>query len=624
MFNPITKVKSYFKSGAVKGDIIAGLVTGSVVVPQSMSYALLANLPPQIGLYSCIGLVVYAFIGSSPQLSVAPVAMASMLVGTATATAPDQSTAIDMALIIAFFAGVIQWALALTQLGEAITRWLSRTMLAGYTTGVAITIIFSQLPPAFGVKVPRSPYPIVQLIDFFAALPRTKPAAFIFFIVCLIVLLLFQKVLKRHLKPSVKFIADFGTMIVVVVGAASAYGLVTTYPAIQLPLVGNLPSGFMTPRPPPLDKTDSATIGIAVAVGLVSFFEGYSVAKNLPKSDGLSVGRELAGVGSANIVSSFFNGFSVSGGLSRTMVNVNSGATTQVSSLIAFLVSVFAILFLSSAMQYIPNSLLAAVICVAVLGMIKYEQLIETYKISKVEFFVSFSTLLMVIGIGAMYGIAYGVGISIVVSLYQLAIPHMAELGEMRGGLLRNLKRYPTEAKRLDGIIIIRLDAPIFYANAGIFFSYCRNLLKEREKDGKEKVTAFIVDASGVGWVDVSALHELLKFQKFLTARKIKLVMAEVRGPVRDRIERFNLATKNKVAPFYEHIPVRTHEEQPLTVPPSPELGPAQSAPKGPEDELTCFSVHTLYEALDEIKAKAVMLNLPPLNPDPVNSAAIV
>jgi SulP family sulfate permease len=591
-----TAFHNYLKNGGIQGDVIAGIVTGSVVVPQSMSYALLANLPPQVGIYSSISLVAYAVVGSCSQLSVAPVATASLLVGMSTLGSTNIQQAVDTAVSIAFLAGIFQIFLGVTRLGEFITRWLSRTMLCGYTTGVAVTIMISQLPAAFGVKIQTSAFPIYNLTLFFIALPQTKPPAFVMFLVCLILLLLAQKVIKPRLKPRIRFLADFSTLIVVIVGSAVAYALTTSYPAIQLPLVGKIPIGYLAPKPPPLESINTSTIGTAFAVSLITFFEGFAVAKTLAKSGQLSVAQELLGVGFANIASSFFNGFTVSGGLSRTMVNVNAGAVSQFSSIVAFSVTLLAAFVLSPVMQYIPNSLLSSIICVAVLAMVKTEALKETYKIAKTEFLVCLTTSLTVIGIGPIYGLAYGVALSIVVALYKLAIPHVAELGEMRGGLLRNLKRYPNEAKQIPGIILVRLDAPIFYANAPMFFKKCHTLIKEREKENKEKIECFLVDASGVGWIDLSGLHELLRFKNQLSKKKILLILAEVRGPVRDAIRRFNEATKNDVVPFYESYPLLSET--------SVESDGDHEEKSEKRQDMLSFSLHSLDEALARIRKR--------------------
>lgn len=614
------RLGAYLVSGALKGDLIGGLVTGSVLVPQSMSYALLANLPPEVGLYASISLVVYALLGSSPQLSVAPVAMSSLLVGMTTAPYRGTSKAIEIALTIAFLAGIVQIFLGISSIGEILSRWLSRTMLAGYTTGVALTIQMSQMPAAFGIKVPPGPYPIYNFVVFLQNLPATKPIPIGFFLISVLCLVLAQKIIKPKLNRRIRFMADFATMCIVIVGAAVAYALISGNASVDLPTVGKLPSGFRIPRLPPMSVVDGSVVTTSVVVGLMGFFEGYAVSRSLPSATNLNTRKELVAVGFANIASSVFNGFSVAGGLSRTMVSVNAGSTTQISSVIAFLVSVFAILTLSGVMRYIPNAILSAIVIVAVIGMIKYEAVYEAYKVSKIEFIVASTSAVMVVCVGPMYGLAYGVGCSIIHSMYQLATPHMAELGEMRNHLLRNLKRYPEEARRVTGILIVRLDAPLFFANSQAFFTKCKMLIDQREAkhettqtdhDSPEVIRGLIIDASGVGWIDISAVHELLKFQNFLLARRTTLILAEVRGPVRDTLERFNRASKKQVAPFFENIPSQTSpvlhpsESQSLLVVQGSDVAAAQNQTRGVDvDEIKCFSVHSLEEALAEAKVK--------------------
>lgn len=612
--------KEYVTTGGLRGDLIAGVVTGGVLVPQSMSYALLANLPPQYGVYSAVSLVVYFLLGTSPKLSVAPVAMSSLLVGGYTAAFESERDRVLAAGTMAFFVGVLQLGFGLTRLGSFFSTWLSKTMLLGYSSGVALTIIISQLPSMFGLSVPQGQFPIYNFGLCLSELAHTKPIAFGFFLVSFLVLYSAQRVLKPRLRANWRYLADLVLLLVIVVGTVVSFAVIEfagVLPKTQLPVVGPIPTGVPTPALPSLAEfATPGLVGTAVAIAIVAFSEGFSTATNVAPNKLVEVNanRELFAFGMSNLVSSMFNGYVVSGGMGRTMVNVNSGAVSQVSGLVAYLVSVLCLLFAAPAVQYIPKALLAAVILAAVLGMIKTTELKQLYRISKLDFAVSACTLVVVVCVGPMYGIAFGVAMSVCCAMVGVAAPHIVELGEMRGNMLRGLRRYPDEAKRIPGVVVVRVDSPLFFANSTLFFSRCKALIAAREggeDEGSDRIRAFLVEASGIGFIDTSALHDLLRFQQYLAKKDIHFVLAEVRGPVRDAIERFNKATAQSIAPFYEHLPQAGGGEA--------EAAAAVVVPAADGDAatpsnavLTCFSVHTMQEALEEIRSHHLGDSHPP------------
>lgn len=550
----ITNVRTYFATH-FKNDVVAGLIVGALLVPQGMSYAILAKVPAQYGLYSAtFNILAYALLGSSTQLAVGPVATASLLTGNAIAGYENR---VQMALVLALLVGLLQISLALVR-GGAIATWFSRPMLTGYTVGNALVIAISQLPNFFGIKISATQFPIYNLGLVLASLPKTKPYAVTFGLTALITLYGFRYI-KDKLKSSwLRLVCDLSTVVVFAVSTAVSYALYLGEANIDLPIVGNLPKGFQSPSVPNIPLAiyeNPSIIPNAFVIAVVVFFESWSVARQISKhlsNTKLNANRELLAVGTANFVGSFFNAFPVSGGLSRTSVNVSAGAASQVSTMVSVIVVVFALTLLTNALKWIPLSILSAIILIALLGMLKFSEIREAWRVSKREFIVTMVTLSASVGFGPVWGIVAGLVTSLASALFIIAVPHVAELGEIREGLLRNIKRYPNEAKRVNGYLVVRVDAPMFFANTEPLISKFTLMLTSRLESG-EKIKAFVVDASGIGAMDLTALHALIKFQSKLKQMKIKLVLAEVRGPVRDVMDRFNIDKAHaRITPFYE------------------------------------------------------------------------
>ena len=663
----------------VARDALAGVVVGALLIPQGIGYASLATLPAQVGLYSStVPLLMYALVGSSPVLSVAPTAVTSLLVENALASLPPAAHAAAGAYL-ALGVGVFQIAFALLNFSFLVS-WLSRPMLASYQLGNAFMIAVSQLPKLFGVKIQTSIYPILNLVHFFQALPNTKPLAVAFGFSSLAALYL-ARVAKTSLENAAKgasaskeksvaarvaarapwlpIALDLATSIVFVVATAISYGLYQADPTIKLPIVGPIPSGFPTPEIPPiqtLSTDETTTVWLqSLLISFLAFFESWMVAKNmhasippgdLEKKPGHRFHaakpngrREFFALGLANLVGSLFQGAPVTGGLSRTAINVGAGATSQLSSVSAFVVVSVALVTLTGPMRWIPDATLAAIVIIAIVGMFRTAFLFETWRVSKREFAVAIITFVVSVGAGPVYSLAAGVGASVVSTLYGLAFPHVAELGEMRGGLLRNIARYPDEAKRVEGVLMVRIDAPMVFVNAEHLTEKLWGMVAEREKakpagaeppnsTEPERISAVLIDASGVGDVDVTALNVLQGFQKRLRRRGTTLALAEVRGPVRDKLARFNVSgggpnlkwwwptakaassssenpkrvqvhapNDDFVTPFFETIPLTSAMGGPETEsPPASSPGPAASAPK--LERLSAFSVHSAEEAL--------------------------
>ncbi len=513
--------------GRLRRDIPAGIVLAALLVPQGMAYAQLAGLPPVTGLYATlVPLLVYFLLGPSriliigPDSAVSPLIAAAIIPLAATGTAADR---VALGGILALLAGALMLAGGLARFGF-VTELLSIPVRLGYLMGIAVTVIVLQLPKLFGFSVhAETVLPAVR--DFIAGLDQANTTALALGAGSLALIVVLRRVAPRF--PGV-FVAVVGSTVLV-----SVLGL-----ADQVPVVGTVPSGLPTFGLPDVSLDDlKRLIPAAVGIAFVAFADTSALSRSYADRLGQEVdqNQELAVLGIANAAAGLFQGFPLSTSGSRTAVAENVGARSQLAGLVGAILLAVVLLVGTGTLHDLPIATLAAIIIFAVLGLIDVRAASRLWRWRPSEF-----TLAMVTFAGvALFGVLWGVGIAIVLSLLDFIRrawrPHDAVLGRVDGIKgYHDTERHP-EARRIPGLTLFRFDAPLFFANADVFRERVRELARE------PGVTWIVVAAEPITDVDTTAAVMLRDLNAELDAAGIEFAFTELKGPVRDRLIRYGI-----------------------------------------------------------------------------------
>lgn len=494
-----------------------------MLIPQAMGYAMIAGLPPHIGLYAAVlPLLVYSLLGTSRQLAVGPVAMVSLLTaaGIGAMNPANTSEYVAYAVLLAMLVGVMQTAMGLGRLGFLV-NFLSHPVISGFTSAAALIIGFSQLKHLVGVGIPRSHHVHTILL---AAIERASEINWI--------TLTIGAASVAALIAMKRFVPRFPrALAVVIVGSLAvwAFGLESRGVAI----VGDVPSGLPTPSLPLLDwSAIRGLVPTALTISLVGFMESISVAKNFARRNRYEVdaNQELVGLGMANVAGGFFSAYPVTGGFSRTAVNAQAGAKTSLAGIITAVVIGLTLLFLTPAFYYLPKAVLAAIIVTAVAGLVDLAEVKHLWKVKRTDLALLGVTFVATLTSGIEEGILIGVAASLLTFVVRTTRPHIALLGQLPDSTVyRNVKRFP-EARTFDGIMIVRLDAQFYFGN----ISFLKDTLRKLERDRTAQLRAVVIDASGMNQLDSSAETALRELTEEYAERNVKLFLANVKGPVRD------------------------------------------------------------------------------------------
>lgn len=527
----------------LRNDATAGLTTAIMLIPQGMAYALLAGLDPIIGLYaSTVPLAIYGLLGTSRQLAVGPVAMVSLLVasGVAPLAGGDPIRYAGLAAFLAAMVGFMQWGMGVGRVGFLV-KFLSHPVIAGFTSAAALIIGLSQLKHVLGVDIPRSHH--VHEILWHAAEQAADIHPLTLAISLVSIALLVG--LKRWAPRFPRF------LLVVAGGTLAVWGLELHGQGVAI--VGDVPSGLPSPRLPSTSLADlRALLPTAIAIALVGFMESISVAKSFARANKYEVDpdRELVALGLANVGGSVFGAYPVTGGFSRTAVNAQAGATTNVASLITAGAIVLTLLFLTPLFHFLPKAVLASIIMTAVFGLIASDEAKHLWQVSRPDLAVMALTFAATLGLGIEQGILAGVAGSLLWFVWSTSKPHVAVLGRLPGTTVyRNVSRFP-EAERTDGVVAMRVDAPLYFANTAFLKQSVQQLL------GDDAVEHLVVDCKAVGSVDAQALSTLEEIVEELADKGITVWLAGVRGPVRDALAAAHITERIGE----EHFVHRVHE----------------------------------------------------------------
>ncbi|MEV4641452.1 sulfate permease [Actinoplanes sp. NPDC049548] len=535
-------VASGYRRTWLAKDVVAGLVLSTLLVPQGMAYAELAGLPPITGLYTTVfGLLGYALFGASRILVVGPDSSLGPMIAAVlipiVGSGGDPAVAMGLASMLALLVGLTMTAAGIAKLGF-IADLLSQPTQIGYMNGLAVTILVGQLPKLFGFSVDGD-----NLISEAAGFVRgvaggeTVPAALAVGLFTLTVIVVLQRWLPKV--PAV---------LVAVVGAIAATWLLDLGER-GVQLVGPLPAGF---PPLTLPHASWSQLGLlmvgAVGITVVSLTDTISTASSFAARSNQEVraDQEMKGVGAANIAASFFQGFPVSTSGSRTAVAEQSGARTQLTGVVGAAVILVMLLLTPGLLRDLPQPALGAVVIAASLSLADIPGTVRLWHRRRLEFLVSLAAFLGVALLGVLPGIGLAVGLSVLNVFRRVWWPYQAELGRTTGLQgYHDLRSYP-EAERLPGLVMFRFDAPLIFANARVFRDQIRRLAR------RDPAPRWIVlAAEPVTDVDTTAADMLEALDRELNARGTSLVFAELKDPVRRKIDRYGLAGPLDPAHFF-------------------------------------------------------------------------
>ena len=511
----------------LRSDLIAGLTTAVMLIPQGMAYAMLAGLPPIVGLYaSTVPLLGYALFGSSRQLAVGPVAVLSLMTAASVGAIAEAGTDayLTYALILAVMVGVIQFVMGVARLG-IVTNFLSHPVLSGFTSAAALIIAFSQFESLVGPG--------------FHTLTAMIGVASLLFLLAV-----------RVFKPSFP-----GMFVIVVVSTALVWALGLDARGVEV--VGEVPTGLPGLTLVPITwEVIETLLPAAVVIALVGFMESFAVAKKIAEGHGeedeLEANRELIGLGAANIGAGLFGGYPVTGGFSRSAVNDRAGAKSNLAAVITAVAVVATLLLLTGLFYYMPQAVLAAIIMTAIVGLIDVEAVKHLWQVKRDGLVILVITFASTLIIGIEEGLAIGIGASLLWFIIRATRPHTAVLGRIPGTTsYRNLERHP-EAKTIPGLLLVRIDSQFFFGNV----SFLKETLVELEKQMEEPLQAVIIDASSINQLDSSAELALHKILEDYQQRGVEMYFAKTKGPVKDVMR----ASKFFQDLGEEHFTYRVHQ----------------------------------------------------------------
>lgn len=515
---------SYDKSMFL-GDLTAGLTVGVMLIPQGMAYSMLAGLPPIYGLYAVtVPLLIYAFLGTSRQLAVGPVAMVALLIASGVGPlASGIEHYIALAIMLAFMVGLIQFSMGVFRLGF-IVNFLAHPVISGFTSAAAIIIAVSQIKHIFGLDIARGKVH-ETLISIFNQIDQINTPTLVIGILSILLLIAVKKIGKRIPGP----------LIIVLISILSVFFLGLHERGVAI--IKEVPAGLPVFAFPKFGLGYMKSLmPIALTISFIGFMESIAVAKaiqNKHKNYKLDPNQELRALGLSNIMGSLFQSFPVTGGFSRSAVNDEAGAKTGMASAISAILIILTLLFFTQYFYYLPKAVLAAIILMAVYGLIDFKEFWHLWKVDKQDFGLFVVTFLSTLLIGIEEGILMGVILSVVMLVFNAFRPHIAQLGRLKGtGFYRNKERF-SDSETFDEILIVRVDSQIFFANI--------NHIKEYLDVHSEGKSVIILHCGSVQHIDSSAVHAIEDWVNEYKLKNKRIVFTHLVGPVRDIIKKNGL-----------------------------------------------------------------------------------
>ena len=537
---PILDWGKRYDRATAASDLLAAVIVTIMLIPQSLAYAMLAGLPPQVGLYASIApLLAYAIFGTSRTLAVGPVAVVSLMTAAAAGNVAAQGTPeyLGAAIVLALLSGVFLLLLGVFRLGF-LANFLSHPVISGFITASGLLIAISQLKHLLGVSTEGDTAielvgGLVQQagqINLPTAVIGVTGLAFLFWVRKGL-----QPLLQRIGLPTraAGMIAKAGPVVVVAASTLAVWALGLERAGVRT--VGEIPGGLPSLALPAFELSAwLALAGPAALLSIVGFVESVSVAQTLAakRRQRIDPDQELVALGASNLGSAFSGGFPVTGGFARSVVNFDAGAETPAAGAYTAVGIAVATLFLTPLIRDLPTATLAATIIVAVLSLVDLKALSRTWRYSRADFAAMAATILLTLSMGVEAGIVVGVGLSLALYLYRGSKPHVAIVGQVPGTEhFRNVLRH--EVQTVPGIVTLRVDESLFFANARYLEDTVYGLVAE-----DKAIRHLVLMCSAVNEVDASALESLEAINARLKDAGVTFHLSEVKGPVMDRLQR--------------------------------------------------------------------------------------
>ncbi|KAA8543277.1 hypothetical protein F0562_021228 [Nyssa sinensis] len=535
----------------LKSDLVAGITIASLAIPQGISYARLANLPPILGLYSSfIPPLVYAMMGSSRDLAVGTVAVASLLtasmLGNEVNANENPTLYLHLAFTSTFFAGLFQAALGFLRLGF-IVDFLSHATIVGFMAGAATVVCLQQLKGILGLDHFTHGTDLISVMrSVFTQTHKWRWESAVLGFVFLFYLLLARYSSKR--RPKLFWISAMAPLTSVILGSLFVYLTHAEKNGVQV--IGELKKGLNPPSIMDLAFGSpylTTTIRTGIVTGVIALAEGIAVGRSFAmfKNYHIDGNKEMIAFGMMNVVGSCTSCYLTTGPFSRSAVNFNAGCKTAASNIVMALAVMITLLFLTPLFHYTPLVVLSSIIIAAMLGLINYEEAIHLWHLDKFDFLVCMGAYVGVVFGSVEIGLVIAVALSVLRLLLFVARPRTLVLGNIPNSMIyRSVHQYPN-ANNVPGILILEIDAPIYFANASYLRERISRWIDEEEDrlktSGESSLQYVILDMGAVGNIDTSGISMLEEVKKTVDRRGLKLVLANPGGEVMKKLNKSKL-----------------------------------------------------------------------------------
>ena len=549
-----------YKRAELPGDMIAGLTVATMLIPQSMAYALLAGLPPIVGLYTGIlPVLVYGLLGSTRILTLGPTAITSVMILTSISglAEPGSEQFYTLSLTLALTLGIVYLLMGLFRLGFVVNL-LSQSVLEGYVNAAALIIAISQFKNLLGIQISRTAQPAETLLQTILSIEQVHMPTLLLGALCIVIILIFNYGLdgflsRLQLNSTLKLtIIRSGSLVAVMVSILVVAILRLDRQGIDI--IGSIPQGFPPITLGPYDFTEWQTLLTgAIAIAFVGFMEGVSTAKSVMsrQKQTLDGNQELIAMGAANIAGAISGGLSSTTSISRSAVNYAAGANTGLSSVIAAVIVGLTVSFFTPIFFYLPSTALAAIILTSVIKLFNIQSLRQLWKYSKLDTIPFFVTFFATFLISIPIGIASGILFSLITYLARTSRPEIEQLGRIDyTHYYRDVLQYK-EAHLIPKVMLIRVDESLYFANAQYLDKYLRNLIAK-----SSDIEHLIIVGDAMNWLDASAVQILEDLIHDFEQVGIKVYFTELNLKVWGRISKIGFMARVGEHRFFH----RTHD----------------------------------------------------------------
>ncbi|KAH9290443.1 hypothetical protein KI387_034560 [Taxus chinensis] len=545
---PILEWAPRYSFGLFKSDFISGITIASLAIPQGISYAKLANLPPLMGLYSSfVPPLVYAMLGTSKDIAVGTVAVVSLLLASVltdeVSPIHNPELYIQLALTATFFAGVFQAGLGIFRLGFVIDM-LSHATIVGFMGGAATVVSLQQLKGFLGLQHFTTKTDVVSVGQSVSEqVHKWRWESIVFGVIFLVFLLVCRYISKKN--PRLFWISAAAPLTSVIVGSLLVFCTHADKHGVQI--VGQLKKGL---NPLSIDllvfhgQYLKVALKAGLICGLISLTEGIASGRTfaLFKNYHTDGNKEMIAIGMMNILGSWTSCYVTTGPFSRSAVNFSAGCKTVVSNIVMAIAVMITLLFLTPLFHYTPMVVLSAIITAAMLGLIDIQAAYNLWKVDKIDFLVCMAAYFGVVFINVQMGLVIAVSISLVRVLMHVMRPHTAVLGNIPGtAMYRSTEQYQ-DAIKVPGILILRIDSPIYFANANYLKDRTLRWIEEEEESlaklNEDVLHYVVLDMGSVSTIDTSGIHALEELKKTLERRQLQLVLANPATPVMEKLHK--------------------------------------------------------------------------------------